>query len=62
MGYYAFSPRRGVRFIVLDSIAETGGDGGNLDPTQFTWLHDQLVKADAAPSWRSCSPTTRCAR
>ena len=48
MGYYAFPPRPGVRFIVLDSIAETGGDGGNLDPTQFNWLHDQLVQADAA--------------
>ena len=48
MGYYAFSPRRGVRFIALDSIAETGGDGGNLDPTQFDWIHQQLVKADAA--------------
>jgi metallophosphoesterase (TIGR03767 family) len=48
MGYYSFSPRRGVRFIALDSIAETGGDGGNLDPTQFNWIHDQLLRADAA--------------
>jgi hypothetical protein len=48
MGYYAFSPRPGLRFITLDSIAETGGDGGNLDPTQFNWLHGELGRADAA--------------
>ena len=48
MGYYAFAPRPGVRFVVLDSIAETGGDGGNLDPTQFNWIHSELSAADAA--------------
>ncbi|MEO8687083.1 MAG: hypothetical protein ABI611_02555 [Solirubrobacteraceae bacterium] len=48
MGYYSFSPRPGIRFIALDSIAETGGDGGNLDPTQFDWVHDELSRADAA--------------
>jgi len=47
-GYYAFSPRPGVRFVVLDSVSDAGGDGGNLDQTQFAWLDDQLAAADAA--------------
>jgi hypothetical protein len=47
-GYYAFSPRPGLRFVVLDSVADAGGDGGNLDETQFRWLDDQLTAADAA--------------
>ena len=48
MGYYSFSPRPRVRFIVLDTIAEMGGDGGNIDHTQFTWLHEELKAADQA--------------
>jgi hypothetical protein len=47
-GYYAFSPRPGLRFVVLDSVADAGGDGGNLDDTQFRWLDAQLSAADAA--------------
>jgi metallophosphoesterase (TIGR03767 family) len=47
-GYYAFSPRPGLRFVVLDSVADAGGDGGNIDDTQFRWLGDQLAAADAA--------------
>jgi hypothetical protein len=46
MGNYAFSPRRGLRFIALDSIAENGGDGGNIDHEQFQWLHEELTRAD----------------
>lgn len=46
MGNYAFSPRPGVRFIVLDSINETGGADGNLDDVQFRWLHQELRNAD----------------
>ena len=46
-GYYAFSPRRGVRFVVLDSVADAGGDGGNIDETQFRWLDRELAAADA---------------
>ena len=47
-GYYAFSPRPGVRFVVLDSVADAGGDRGNIDDTQFRWLDGQLAAADAA--------------
>jgi metallophosphoesterase (TIGR03767 family) len=48
MGNYAFDPAPGLRFVVLDSIAETGGDGGNLDDAQFRWLHRVLLSAEAA--------------
>jgi hypothetical protein len=47
-GNYSFSPRPGVRFIALDTVAEHGLDGGNLDDEQFTWLHDELLAAEAA--------------
>ena len=46
MGYYSFEPHPRLRFIVLDTIAEMGGDGGNVDHTQFAWLHDQLGAAE----------------
>lgn len=46
MGNYAFAPKPGLRFIVLDSISETGGADGNLDDGQFRWLHEQLRAAD----------------
>jgi metallophosphoesterase (TIGR03767 family) len=48
MGYYSFAPRNGIRFVVLDTIAENGGDGGNVDHLQFNWLNDELKKAEAA--------------
>ena len=47
-GNYAFSPKPGLRFIVLDSIAEGGLEAGNIDHPQFLWLHGELSKADAA--------------
>ena len=47
MGYYSFKPRPGLRFVVLDTIAENGGDGGNVDHTQFNWLHGELSDAEA---------------
>jgi metallophosphoesterase (TIGR03767 family) len=43
--YYAFSPREGLRFISLDSVAEGGGDNGNLDDPQYQWLRRQLKSA-----------------
>jgi metallophosphoesterase (TIGR03767 family) len=46
MGNYSFSPRPGLRFVVLDTIAENGGDGGNVDDTQFRWVHEQLLQAE----------------
>jgi metallophosphoesterase (TIGR03767 family) len=48
MGNYAFSPKPGLRFVVLDTINERGGDHGNLDHAQFLWLHGQLAAAGAA--------------
>jgi hypothetical protein len=47
-GNYAIHPRPGVRFVVLDTLAEAGRDGGNIDHEQFVWLHEQLKAADAA--------------
>ena len=62
-GYYAFSPRPGLRFVVLDSVSDAGGDGGNIDDEQFRWLDGQLAAADAREaSSRSSSPTTRSRR
>jgi 3',5'-cyclic AMP phosphodiesterase CpdA len=43
--YYAWSPRRGLRFVGLDTIAEGGGSTGNLDHPQYLWLRRQLVQA-----------------
>lgn len=42
MGYYAFTPRKGIRVIVLDTIAEGGGANGNLDDPQYRWLASEL--------------------
>ena len=47
-GYYGFSPRPGLRFLVLDTVSDAGGDGGNVDDEQFRWLDAQLAAADAA--------------
>jgi metallophosphoesterase (TIGR03767 family) len=45
-GYYAFSPKPGLRFIALDSVADSGPEG-NVDDAQFRWLHGELLRADA---------------
>ena len=42
--YYAFD-RRGVRFIVLDTVNPNGYADGSLDATQFAWLGEQLAAA-----------------
>jgi len=47
-GYYAFRPKPGLRFLVLDSVAENGGPDGNFDDTQFRWIHRELRDAEAA--------------
>ncbi len=45
--HYAFSPRRGVRLIALNTVAE--GDrinsDGNIDDAQFRWLRRELKAA-----------------
>ena len=43
-GYYAFTPKPGVRFIVLDTVADSG-DQGNVDDPQFEWLEAELALA-----------------
>ena len=45
--YYAFTPRRGIRFISLDTVAEGGGATGNLDHPQYRWLRGELRRARA---------------
>ena len=46
IGYYAFSPKPGLRFVVLDTVAESG-DQGNVDRTQFLWLDAELQAAES---------------
>jgi metallophosphoesterase (TIGR03767 family) len=48
MGNYSFSPKPGLRFIALDTVAEHGLEQGNIDDDQFRWLHAELLKAGAA--------------
>jgi metallophosphoesterase (TIGR03767 family) len=45
-GNYSFSPRPGIRFVALDTVADTG-PAGNLDDAQFRWLDAQLTSAEA---------------
>jgi metallophosphoesterase (TIGR03767 family) len=52
-GFFAFHPKAGVplKFVVLDSISENGGDGGNIDAEQFDWLEGELKAAQKAREW-----------
>ena len=43
--YYAFNRGLGIRFISLDTVAEGGGDDGNLDDPQYRWLKAELSRA-----------------
>lgn len=47
--YYDFSPREGIRYIVVDSVSEGGIPGqsnnGNIDDPQFQWLERELAAA-----------------
>ncbi len=43
--YYAFSPRRGVQVIALDTAAEGGRSNGNLDDPQYRWLARELDRS-----------------
>jgi metallophosphoesterase (TIGR03767 family) len=43
--YYAVTPRKGMRFISIDTVAEGGGQWGNLDDPQYKWLERELRKA-----------------
>ena len=42
--YYAFT-RNGIRFIALDTVAEGGGETGNVDNPQYLWLKKELATA-----------------
>jgi metallophosphoesterase (TIGR03767 family) len=43
--YYAWSPRPGLRLVALDTTADAGGPGGNLDHPQYLWLARELRRA-----------------
>jgi metallophosphoesterase (TIGR03767 family) len=43
--YYARTLSPGVRFISLDTVAEGGGQFGNLDDPQYRWLKRELKAA-----------------
>ncbi len=49
-GYYAFAPRSGLRFIVLDTVTDECGtpfcSEGSVDDTQFSWMRDEIAAAD----------------
>jgi len=47
-GNYVVQPKPGLRFLVLDSVAENGGPDGNIDDPQFQWIHQQLLEAEAS--------------
>lgn len=42
--YYSFT-RNGIRFIALDTVAEGGGERGNIDNPQYLWLKRELAAA-----------------
>ncbi len=43
--YYSWAPKRGFRFISLDTVAQGGGSTGNIDHPQYRWLERELSKA-----------------
>lgn len=45
--YYAYTPRARQRFISLDTVAEGGGQNGNLDDPQYRWLERELDKSSS---------------
>ena len=52
VGYYAWKPAAGFRFIALDTVSDGGVPGpsanGNIDDPQFRWLERQLAAAGRA--------------
>ena len=45
-GYYSFSPATGVRFVVVDTVADNSSSG-NIDEAQHRWLDLELTAAEA---------------
>jgi metallophosphoesterase (TIGR03767 family) len=50
--YYAWDPKPGTRFIMLDTISEGGiialSADGNVDDPQYRWLTNEIATAEAA--------------
>ncbi|WP_354699979.1 3',5'-cyclic adenosine monophosphate phosphodiesterase CpdA [Paraconexibacter sp. AEG42_29] len=48
--YYSFSPRKGVRLVSINTVAEgeVVGSEGNLDDPQFRWIERTLEASDKA--------------
>ncbi len=46
--YYSFRPRAGIELVSLDTVAEGGGQNGNLDDPQYKWLEQTLRNAQQA--------------
>jgi hypothetical protein len=48
-GYYSFSPKTGLRFVVLDTVTDECGtvfcSEGSVDDPQFQWLDEQIRMA-----------------
>jgi metallophosphoesterase (TIGR03767 family) len=51
-GYYSFSPRPGLRFVVLDTITDECGapvcSEGSVDDVQYRWLEQEIGAAAQA--------------
>jgi hypothetical protein len=49
-GYYAFSPKPGLRFVVLDTVTDECGSAfcseGSVDDAQFEWLKGEIDAAE----------------
>ncbi len=49
-GYYSFSPKPGLRFVVLDTITDECGSEfcseGSVDDAQFQWMREQIAAAE----------------
>ncbi len=45
-GYYAFDSGTHLRCVVLDTMNPGGYADGSLDPTQFSWLKEELAASD----------------
>ncbi len=46
--YFSFRPRAGIEMVSLDTVAEGGGQSGNLDDSQYKWLERTLRNAQRA--------------
>lgn len=43
LGYYTFDQGSLVRFVVMDTVNENGGDQGSLSQDQFTWVKQVIA-------------------